>query len=229
VFEFLNPKRTTSVSTLNFNAIQPLLRGGGKAVALESLTQVERNLLYAIRNYARFRKELYVEIASSSGGAINGSAFQPSGVLSSNSGVSNAGLGASGLTPGVIPRVGTTLGGPILAPRIPGSLALSPAITPAPSGYLATMLQKIQVYIDQENIDVLGDILLRFRGLLEGDVVGPLQVQSVEQQLLSGRAALLVDQTQYLTSLDGFKNVIGVPMKLSIEMDDAALRPLMKQ
>ena len=50
------------------------------------------------------------------------------------------------------------------------------------------MLQKIQVYIDQENIDVLSSILLRFRGLLEGDVVGPLQVQSVEQQLLSGRA-----------------------------------------
>src|SRR4029077_9376473 len=55
VFDFLNPKRTTSVTDLNFNAIQPLLRGGGKAVALEPLTQVERNLLYQIRNFARFR------------------------------------------------------------------------------------------------------------------------------------------------------------------------------
>ncbi len=60
------------------------------------------------------------------------------------------------------------------------------------------MLQKIQVYIDQENIDVLSGILLRFRGLLEGDIVGPLQVQSVEQQLLTGRTTLLVDQQQYL-------------------------------
>jgi hypothetical protein len=91
------------------------------------------------------------------------------------------------------------------------------------------MLQKIQVYIDQENIDVLSGILLRFRGLLEGDVVGPLQVQSVEQQLLAGRATLLLDQTQYLQSLDAFKLGIGVPSKLSIEMDDSVLRPLMKQ
>src|SRR5205823_7943286 len=77
--------------------------------------------------------------------------------------------------------------------------------------------------------DVLGDILLRFRGLLEGDVVGPLQVQSVEQQLLAGRTTLLTDQQQYLQSLDSFKIEIGVPMKLSIEMDDSVLRPLMKQ
>ncbi len=229
VFDFLNPKKTISVSTLDFNAIQPLLRGGGRAVALEALTQAERSLLYAIRNFARFRKELYVEIASSNGGAINGSAFQPTGVLSSSSGATNSGLGASGLTPGVIAPFSGTINGPIVPGRIPGSLALSPALTPPPSGYLNTMLQKIQVYIDQENIDVLGGILLRFRGLLEGDVVGPLQVQSVEQQLLAGRATLLLDQQQYLQSLDSFKIEIGVPMKLSIEMDDSVLRPLMKQ
>ena len=50
------------------------------------------------------------------------------------------------------------------------------------------------MYIDQENIDVLSGILLRYRGLLDGDVVGPLQVQNVEQQLLTGRSTLLSDQ-----------------------------------
>lgn len=228
VFDFLNPKKTTSLSTLNFNAIQPLLRGGGQAVALESLTLAERNLLYAIRNYARFRKELYVEIASSNGGAINGSAFQPSGVLSSNTG-GGAGFGTTGLVPGVIPRTATTIGGPIFPGSPAGEIALTRALTPPPSGYLNTMLQKIQVLIDLENIDVLTDILQRFRGLLEGDVVAPLQVQSVEQQLLAGRTTLLNDQQQYLQSLDSFKIEIGVPMQLSIEMDDSVLRPLLKQ
>ena len=105
VFNFLESEdRTLSTTTLNFDAIQPLLRGSGKAVALESLTQAERNLLYAIRNFARFRKELYVEIASNSGGSINGAAFQPSGVLSSNN-VSSGGLGGSGLTPGSLHRL----------------------------------------------------------------------------------------------------------------------------
>jgi hypothetical protein len=229
VFDFLNPKKTISVSTLNFNAIQPLLRGGGQAVALEELTQVERDLVYQIRSFARFRKELYVEIASNNGGSINGGAFQPSGVLSPNNVNVNDGLGNSGLTPGVPSAVTLSRNSPIAFPNPTGRLVLQPAITPAPSGYLNTMLQKIQVYIDQENIDVLVDILLRFRGLLEGDVVGPLQVQSVEQQLLSGRATLLLDQTQYLQALDAFKNEIGVPQGLSIEMDDSVLQPLLKQ
>ncbi len=229
VFNFLDPKLVTSVTSLNFNAIQPLLRGGGEAVALESLTQAERNLLYQIRNFARFRKELYVEIASNNGGAINGSRFQPTGVVSSNNSVGTGGLGNSGLNPGTIPAVALALSSPIVTPSSPGSLFLSPAITPAPSGYLNTMLQKIQVYIDQENVDVLSGILLRFRGLLEGDVVGPLQVQSVEQQLLSGRTTLLVDQQDYLESLDQFKIEIGVPMTLSIEMDDSLMQPLIKQ
>src|SRR5262249_46573116 len=92
-----------------------------------------------------------------------------------------------------------------------------------------TMLQKIQVLIDQENIDVLCDILQRFRGLLEGDVVGPLQVQSVEQQLLAGRTTLLNDQQQYLLSLNSFKIEVGVPMQLNVEMDARLLRPLLKQ
>src|SRR5205823_7902885 len=140
--------------------------------------------------------------ASSNGGAISGSAFQPSGVLSNNSitGGGGLGLGQSGLTPGVVPMFSTTINGPLVPPNSPGALALAAAITPPPSGYLNTMLQKIQVYIDQENIDVLVGILQRYRGLLDGDIVGPLQVQSVEQQLLAGRTTLLTDQTQYIQS-----------------------------
>jgi hypothetical protein len=229
VFDFINPKKTLSVTTLNFDAIQPLLRGGGQAVALESLTTAERNLVYATRTYARFRKEIYVAIASANGGSISGSAFQPTGVLSNIRGGNTRGIGASGLAPGVIAPARTGITEPIIAPLGPGSLFLAAAITPPPAGYLNTMLQKIQVYIDQENIDVLSGILLRYRGLLEGDVVAPLQVQSVEQQLLAGRATLLLDQTQYLQALDAFKVLIGLPMQLNIEMDDSVLRPLLNQ
>lgn len=58
------PKHTVSQSTLNFELLQPLLRGGGRAVTLEPLTQTERNLLYEIREYARFREQFYVAIAA---------------------------------------------------------------------------------------------------------------------------------------------------------------------
>jgi outer membrane protein TolC len=65
--------RVTSVGDLNLDIVQPLLRGGGWAVTLEALTQAERNLLYAIRAFARFRKEFYVSIAG--GGDISGLPF----------------------------------------------------------------------------------------------------------------------------------------------------------
>jgi hypothetical protein len=228
VFNFLNPKDTTSVTNLNFNAIQPLLRGGGEAVALEDLTQAERTLLYAIRAYARFRKELYVEIASQNGGSISGSQFQPTGVLS-NRGSGGGGLTGTALTPGIFIPPTTFINNALYPPSTPGTISLQSAITPPPSGYLNTMLQKIQVYIDQENIDTLSGILMRYRGLLDGDVVGPLQVQSVEQQLITGRTTLLTDQQQYLQALDTFKLEVGIPMQLSIQLDDSVLQPLIKQ
>jgi hypothetical protein len=59
-----NAPRTVAVSNLTLEVAQPLLRGGGFAVTLEPLTQVERNLLYAIRDFARFRKLFYAYIAA---------------------------------------------------------------------------------------------------------------------------------------------------------------------
>src|SRR5207244_4188143 len=66
VINFLRPPGTSgvsSVSTVNLDLIQPFLRGGGRAVTLEPLTQVERNLVYDVRDYAHFREAFFVDIA----------------------------------------------------------------------------------------------------------------------------------------------------------------------
>ncbi len=42
--------------------MQPFLRGGGRAVTLEPLTQAERNLVYQVRSFAKFRQEFLVAI-----------------------------------------------------------------------------------------------------------------------------------------------------------------------
>ncbi|QEG00996.1 Outer membrane efflux protein [Stieleria maiorica] len=44
---------------------QPLLRGAFRHVRLESLTQAERNLLYQVRDFARFRRQFYVDLTES--------------------------------------------------------------------------------------------------------------------------------------------------------------------
>lgn len=43
---------------------QPLLRGAFRHVRLENLTQAERDLLYSVRDFARFRRTFYVDIVS---------------------------------------------------------------------------------------------------------------------------------------------------------------------
>jgi hypothetical protein len=61
-FNFLskNPQQPTVISALPISFMQPLLRGGGRAVILEGLTQAERNLLYAVRAFALFRQQFFV-------------------------------------------------------------------------------------------------------------------------------------------------------------------------
>ncbi len=43
---------------------QPLLRGAFRYVRLENLTQAERNLLYQVRDFARFRRNFHLDITS---------------------------------------------------------------------------------------------------------------------------------------------------------------------
>ena len=55
--------RTSLASILSASATQPLLRGRGRQVVQENLTQAERDVLYQIRSFNRYRKEFVVEIA----------------------------------------------------------------------------------------------------------------------------------------------------------------------
>jgi outer membrane protein TolC len=46
--------------TVSFS--QPLLRGFGREVAYESLTQAQRNVLYALRDFELFRQDFYIDV-----------------------------------------------------------------------------------------------------------------------------------------------------------------------
>ena len=64
--EFLTgDKRRAIGSILSMTFTQPLLRGGGRLVAMESLTQAERNVIYNVRDFARYRREFSVQVAQS--------------------------------------------------------------------------------------------------------------------------------------------------------------------
>jgi len=56
--------RTSLGSVLTATISQPLLQGAGRKIVQENLTQAERNTLYQIRSFSRFRKEFVVQIVS---------------------------------------------------------------------------------------------------------------------------------------------------------------------
>ncbi|HEV2950012.1 MAG TPA: hypothetical protein VGX70_21725 [Gemmataceae bacterium] len=230
----------TSQSTINLDLFQPLLRGGGRAVTLEPLTQVERNLLYQIRTFARFRKEFYVFIAgggsgvsggvSGGGGSIFGSSFQPSGVLAPGTFSPTAGLGSSGLVPGVPAPILITGDNPNrVNPGVSGQITLNTSLAAPIGGYLSTLLQAEQRQLDIFSLEKLEANLKLAKAMAEGGDISEVQVQQFEQQVLNRRTNLLNDQLQYLGSLDSFKLQLGLPTALPIELDDTPFRPLNQQ
>lgn len=57
--------KTNSVSSgISMSFLQPFLRGFGRHVRMEGLTQGERSLLYDVRNFARFRKQFALNIST---------------------------------------------------------------------------------------------------------------------------------------------------------------------
>ncbi|MBN2474387.1 MAG: hypothetical protein JXB62_07250 [Pirellulales bacterium] len=64
VWTFAGPDNYGANTLLDFSLVQPLLRGGGRAVVLESLTSAERDLLANIRQMERFRRGFYTQIVA---------------------------------------------------------------------------------------------------------------------------------------------------------------------
>lgn len=54
----------TGAASLVTTFTQPLLRGAFRHVRLEGLTQAERNLLYTVRDFARFRRQFHIDVVS---------------------------------------------------------------------------------------------------------------------------------------------------------------------
>lgn len=81
----------TAVTPISLSLVQPLLRGAGRAVILESLTQAERNLLANLRQFERFRQGFYLAVVAG---------------LSAGPGPSPGGIALGGASPGLTAGVG---------------------------------------------------------------------------------------------------------------------------
>ena len=87
IFNFAgkNSGQPTVRSFLPLTLVQPFLRGGGRAVTLELLTQAERSLVYSVRSFAKFRQEFTASVLA------GGNPVTSLGSLNTNVGFSGGG------------------------------------------------------------------------------------------------------------------------------------------
>ena len=67
VWEFVGDDISMASSGVLFSLTQPLLRNAFREIRMEPLTQAERNVLYTLRDFARFRREFYVDVVGTNG------------------------------------------------------------------------------------------------------------------------------------------------------------------
>jgi hypothetical protein len=217
----LGQMNLSSVSTINLDFVQPFLAGGGRAVALEPLTQAERDVVYAIRDFFRFRQEYYVFWAA--GQAI----FIP-GVTP----------GASTIIPATTAEPNPFVPGPFALPLVanPATVQVPPqpplgavfgaGVVPTPQGYLSTIGERATLVNYYKNIQNLQRFLVLLRAYVEGGLANQVQAGLVEQQLLSSISVALTNHANYRISLDQLKQQLGLPMTVPIDLDPAPLQPI---
>ncbi len=201
VFNFVHGARDfTSFSNINLDIVQPFLRGGGRAVTLEPLTLVERNLVYNIRSYARFREQFFLSIAVGT---------SPPGNLQAAAGTGTGGSGP----------ISTLAALGIASTDVSGQFR----------GYLPTLFREVDWAVDTKYVRDLEKALKLFEGFQEGGQVSPLQVMQVNSTLLNARNGVLKDVQDKTNALDQFKLQLGIPANLPLLLDDAPIRPITRQ
>ncbi|MBI2803717.1 MAG: TolC family protein [Planctomycetes bacterium] len=218
-------KRVTNTSGINLDFIQPLLRGGGKAVTLEPLTLAERNLLYDIRNYARFRKEYFQYLIGGGDFSIAPGSVTAAGSLAASHPLTGTLQGANPGRQQVVPAGLGSVGGS----AVPGTLFLQINPVGVSEGFLPALYKSSIVKYEEANVKALSDILALFDSYKEGGQVSSLQVDQVNQQLLQGRSSLLAREQDKQTSLDLFRAQLGIPINVPLELDDFTVAPLTEQ
>ncbi len=209
--------------------MEPFLRGFGFAITLEPLTQAERNLLYEIRDFYKFRQDFFVFIGAGQAAFIPG--VQP-GVIALSPGTVATPLAGQVISQPLPVFLPTAVGAPLVTTQLgPGSATLLGPIQPpgaTTQGFLSTIGEKANLVVTYQNIDAVSRFLDTFRIYLDGGIVGKAQVNQVEQQLLSSRETALNSQVTYRISLDQFKFQLGIPQCIDIDLADEQLEAMFK-
>ncbi|QDU40000.1 hypothetical protein Mal4_43540 [Maioricimonas rarisocia] len=220
VWEFTGNDSTFTTSLLNFSFIQPLLRAGGRAVALEQLTIAERTLLGNLRAMERYRQGFFTDIAIGESGVQGpqrrGGFFGGTG-LTGFTGTGSGGFGGVGAATGF----GGGFGGGGAGGATGGGSGFAGGGAGTVGGFIG-LLQRLQQIRNTENAL---NLQLRTLALLEANLDAGLidiaQVDQFRQSIETERANLLQARNALESSFDNFKrDTLGLPPDLPMALDD---------
>ena len=211
MWQFAGPDETSNTNTLlDFTFIQPLLRGGGRAVVLERLTLSERSLLANVRQMERYRRGFFARIAN---GRDAGAGPQRRG------GVLGAGLtGFAGVGAGGFAGVGGGGGGGGGAGGVAGGAGAGQA-----GGFFGLLQQQQQISNREANLASLRDSLAQLEAAYEAGRIDRFQVDLAQQAVFNAQSQLLTTRAQFEQQFDNFKIILGLPPQLEMALNDTML------
>ncbi len=226
VWEFVGPNRGFTTSILNFSLVQPLLRNGGRAFALEQLTIAERGLLANLRALERYRHGFYTDVAigqSGVGGPSRRGGFFGGTGLTGFTGQGSGGFGgvgdATGFGRGFGGNNGGTGGGS-------GTTGFAGGGAGTLGGFLGLLQQLQQIRNSEQSLEAQLGTLELLEAALDAGLIDIAQVDQFRQSIETERATLLQAQNNYLDSLENFlTGTLGLPPDTPVELDDEMLRP----
>ncbi|MCR9198454.1 MAG: TolC family protein [Planctomycetaceae bacterium] len=223
---FWTPGNGVSATGLAWQISQPLLEGAGRKVRMEVLVQAERDLLYAVRDMARFRQTIFANVADSY-----------LAIQAQSQSIRNQENNIRQLTSEIEIGLSKDRQRPN---RVSEPLALFPRdaeIPPALEGKLrwdeesGTLFwtgdmsaedEKLLLAIsDDERFQASAQQLIRWRAN-QGISLSTLQLitqRNSNQNRLEGARRVLADL------LDAYKIVLGLPPDVEMTLDDAFLAP----
>ena len=226
VWQFAGPDTYTATSLLNFNLVQPLLRGAGRDVALERLTIAERGLLANLRAFQRYRQGFYTNIVIGELGVTGpqrrGGFFGDTG-LTGFTGTGSGGFGGVGAATG-FGRAGFGAGAGMSGGG-GGLSGFAGGGAGQVGGFIGLLQQQQQIHNTEESLNAQ----LRTLGLLEehlqAGTIDSNQVDQFRQNIETERANLLQATNALTNSLDNYlTSTLGLPPDLPLTLDDGLIR-----
>ncbi|MCA9035204.1 MAG: TolC family protein [Planctomycetaceae bacterium] len=216
--------KDSSASSMAFTLTQPLLLNAGRKIALEPLTQAERNVLYQARTLARFRQTLFTSVAQSYLGLLQ----QKQNILNTENNLRqlreqlDAQEAQDSRKPNLLPEMLPQMPDDFEIPEsLQGNLRYDGRTLTWTGEMTDAQEQELLALTDNEAYQAAVQQIIAYK---QGNVVS-LSAAQLRTNYNSTQNQLENSRRQYADQLDNLKITLGLPPNVQLEIDETLLAP----